>query len=478
MSVPPPVRVPLKEKLFLGLGMTAYGIKDNGFSTFLLLFYNQVIGMDAKLVSFALALALIIDAFFDPLIGYASDRTHTKWGRRLPWLYICAIPLALAWLLLWMPPKGWGNNIFFYLLGVGILVRTLMSCCEVPAVSLIPELTSDYDERTVLSRYRFLFAWAGGLLMLFLAYDAFLVPTRDHPVGQLNPQGYWLYGLTGAILMAVAVLISARGLHKRVARWPAERAAPNGVGAALREMKESLSNRPFLILLAAGLVSVTSTQVTYVISSYLYLYVWQFSQGAFAIYPWFLFSSVVFAFFLVVPVTVKLGKREVCIGFGIIGTIFWGIPFLLRLAGYWPQVGTTASTGLLFAFFFVANVTAVSVQIALASMLADIVEASELETGRRTEGIFFAGWFFVQKCATGLGIFITGLIVSFSGLPEKAVPGQVPEAVIANFITSYMALIVIALIVATAIFWRFPINRADHEERVRLLTAKRLTEAK
>jgi glycoside/pentoside/hexuronide:cation symporter, GPH family len=473
VSVPPTERVPLKEKMFLGLGMTAYGIKDNGFSTFLLIFYNQVLGMDAKIVSLALGLALIIDAFADPIIGYMSDRTYTRWGRRLPWLYITAIPLALTWILLWMPPTDWGDNIFFYLLGVGILVRTLMSCCEVPAVAMIPEMTSDYDERTVVSRYRFLFAWAGGLLMMFLAYDLFLVPTKEHPVGQLNPQGYWLYGLTGAALIALAVLSSAGGLHKRMAKLPDVKLPSIGIVSAFREMRESLSNRAFVIMLCAGAVALTSTQVTYVISSYLYLYVWEFSQGAFAIYPWFLFGSVIAAFFLVVPVTVKLGKREVSIGFSLASVTFWITPFILRLLGFWPEVGTTQSTSLLFVFFFGANVTAVAVQIALSSMIADIVEASELETGRRTEGIFYAAWFFAQKCATGLGIAITGLIVSFSGFPEKAQPGKVPAAAIDNLIISYCSLIVVAAVVSAAIFWRFPINRADHEERVRQLAEQK-----
>jgi glycoside/pentoside/hexuronide:cation symporter, GPH family len=466
-------RVPLKQKLFLGMGMMAYGVKDNGFSTFLLLFYNQVMGMDAKVVSLALGLALIIDAFADPVIGYMSDRTYTRWGRRLPWLYLAAIPLALAWILLWMPPKDLGDGVFFYLLAVAILVRTLMSCCEVPSVSIIPELTSDYDERTVVSRYRYLFAWAGGLLMLFLAYDVFLVPTKEYPVGQLNPHGYWLYGLTGAAVIAIAVLFSARGLHKRLAHLPTDKPEKLGVMSAFREMRESLSNRAFVIILLASLVSITSTQVTYVISSYLYLYVWQFSQTAFAIYPWFLFVSVIFAFILVVPATMKLGKRETAIFFGLISLVFWITPFLLFLSGVWPQVGSDKSTFMLFGFFFVANVTAVSIQMALSSMIADIVEASELETGRRTEGIFYAGFFFVQKCATGLGIAITGLIVSASGFPEKAVPGKVPAPVIDQFVIYYIVLVAVAAVVAAAIFWRFPISRADHEERVRQLAASR-----
>src|SRR3546814_1009461 len=72
-------------------GVQTCALPIYGFSTFLLLFYNQVLGMDAKLVSFALMLALVLDAFVDPVIGYLSDQTHTRWGRRLPWLYLAPI---------------------------------------------------------------------------------------------------------------------------------------------------------------------------------------------------------------------------------------------------------------------------------------------------------------------------------------------------------------------------------------------------
>ena len=98
--------LPIRLRLTQGLGAMAFGVKDNGFSFFLLIFYNQVLGMDAGLVGLALALALLVDAVADPFIGYFSDRTYTKWGRRLPWLYIAPFPLAVAWIMLWSPPGG------------------------------------------------------------------------------------------------------------------------------------------------------------------------------------------------------------------------------------------------------------------------------------------------------------------------------------------------------------------------------------
>ena len=137
--------LPQRLKLIHGFGAVAFGVKDSGFSFFLLIFYNQALGMDAGTVSLALALALLIDAFVDPLLGNLSDRTWSRWGRRLPWLYAAPIPLAFAWVFLWHPPGG-GTPSFWELLAIAVSVRILLSACEVPSVSLLPEITADYDE--------------------------------------------------------------------------------------------------------------------------------------------------------------------------------------------------------------------------------------------------------------------------------------------------------------------------------------------
>lgn len=464
-------RVPLRIKAFHGLGAIAYGVKDNGFSTFLLLFYNQVIGIDAKLVSLALMAALFIDAFADPIIGHLSDRTYTRWGRRLPWLYIAPIPLALVWLLMWAPPEGLGNGIFFYLLAVAILVRTLVSCCEVPSLSLVPELSRDYDERTGLMRFRYLFGWAGGLLSLWMAYNIFLVPDAEHKIGQLNADGYWAYGVFTALLMAASVLISAMGQHKRVAHLPPSRPAKTSLVASFSEIREAISHRAALILFSAAAIAFTSQGITFSLSNYLYVFVWKFDETAFQIYPWFLFFSVIGSFFLVQPLTKRFGKRPVAMVAGVIGLLFWSAPFVLRLVGLWPEVGSTQSTAQVFGFAFCSNISSVITMITAASMVADIVEASEIETGRRTEGIFSAGWLFTQKCGTGLGIFASGLIVDLSGLSPKSDPASVATGVIDQLTIFYVIMIAVLAVISTLIFSRFPINRADHEERVRKLAA-------
>lgn len=459
--------------MFHGLGSAAYGIKDNGFSTFLLIFYSQVIGLDAKLVSLALMLALVIDAFIDPVVGHLSDRTYTRWGRRHPWLYIAAIPLALSWLLLWTPPAD-EALIFPYLVLVAILVRTLISCCEVPSQSLVAELTTDYDERTALIRFRHLFAWAGGLLMFFLANTVFLRASETHKHGQLNPDGYWLYGVTGAVLMAATVLISALGQHRHVARLPDVRPERTSALRALREIIESLRHPAALILLSGAAIAISSSQMTFTISNFLYLYVWEFSETGFALLPWLLMIGVLTSFVLVQPLHRRLGKRTTAVVCALTSVVFWVSPFALRLVGFWPEVGGQTSTYLLFGFVLVSNINAVMVTISAQSMLADVVEASQEATGRRTEGVFAAGWMFVQKCATALGIGMTGLLVSYSGLPRKAIPGQVEQVVIDRLTLFYCLIVIVATAASTLFFARFPITRADHEARLAALSAARI----
>jgi GPH family glycoside/pentoside/hexuronide:cation symporter len=130
---------------------------------------------------------------------------------------------------------------------------------------------------------------------------------------------------------------------------------------------------------------------------------------------------------------------------------------------------------LVFGFFFMGNLFAVIVSISLASMIAEVVEASEQQTGRRSEGVLYAGNLFVQKCATGMGILLSGLIIDFAGLEAKADPTKVPASVVDTLTLIY---IVMVLLLASVLAWRvghFPITRDDHEERLRNLAERRTT---
>ena len=156
-------------KIAYGFGSVAFGIKGNGFDYFMLLFYSQVMGVDAYLVGLALLIALLVDAFSDPLIGYFSDNTHHRWGRRHPFMYAAAIPVAVSYFFMWNPPASLsGNDLFPYIVVAAIAVRTMITMFEIPNSALVAEMTDDYDERTSILSYRFFFGWAGGTFMGFL----------------------------------------------------------------------------------------------------------------------------------------------------------------------------------------------------------------------------------------------------------------------------------------------------------------------
>lgn len=459
-------RLPTRLALVHGIGSVAYGIKDNGFSTFLLLYYNQVLGMDPRLVSLALMVALMIDGVADPLIGYLSDRTYTRWGRRLPWLYLAPIPLAFAWAALWSEPA---QPSFWGLVGLAVAVRLLLSCCEVPSVALVPELTRDYDERTTLMRYRFLFGWGGGLLMLFLAYDVFL----KH--GLFDKRGYHAYGVFGAVVMAASVLMSAWAQHRRVAGYPPKVHGRFRVATAFAELKESFSNRAFLILVAGGGLAYTSQGITFSISNYLNLFVWRFTAADLALYPFVLFASVVTCFLTLGPMHRRWGKRDSAVAAALLGAGFWVLPFLLHAAGLWAPIGTPQSTWAVLGLMYVSNVFSVAAMISASSMIADVVELAEERTGRRSEGAFFAGNMFMAKCAGGVGIFVTGLILAFAGLPEQARPGAVAGEVIDTLALTYAVAVLVFALAVAAVLRRFPITRADHQARLAALSAARVS---
>lgn len=461
---PPPRPLPMRIKLFHGSGAVAFGIKDNGFSIFLLTYYNQVLGMEAWLVSLALVIALVVDALIDPFLGNMSDRTYTRWGRRLPWLYLAPVPLAFAWYFLWVPPIE-GPPDFWTLLGLAITVRLLLSACEVPSTALVPELTRDYVERTTLFRYRFLFGWTGGLITLFLAYQVFL---RDDLLGR---DGYQAYGLFGAIGMALFVIGSALGQHSFVAKYPKDKPAPFRLVAVFHEIVEAFSERPFLIFAAGALAAYVSQGMTFALSNYLYYFVWQLSEGQIALYPLVLFVSVVAVFVLLGGLHHRFGKARTGAAATLVSMAFWLIPFGLFALGAWPQLGTNASAAVLFVFLFVSNGAGVAAVISATSMVAEVVEAFEQKTGRRAEGSFYAGNWLVQKSATGVGILLAGGMLSLAVFPIGTAPGAVNPAVILDLVGMYCGAILILGLVSA--FWlaRFPISRADHEQRLAALSS-------
>lgn len=452
-----------------GFGAVAYGVKDSGFGTFLLLFYNQVVGLPSATVGAVIMAALVIDAFIDPAVGFASDRTRSRWGRRHPWMYASALPIMVAYYLLWNPPSGQAALVWLFVCAV--VVRTAVSCYEVPSVALTPELSSDYDERTRIMAWRYLFGWAGGLGVGLLAWAVFLAPRAGERTGMLNREGYADYALASALLMGTAILVSALGTHREIPNLPQPEIPKQRLRDLFADLLETLRNRAFAILLLAGLCTYTNQGIAYALGNYLNGFVWGFTSRDFSILTvCFLISAT--AAFIIAPRLGRGGSKAgiaatvVVLG-GLIGTThYW-----LRVAGLAPPPGTREAVALAIVCPILGTAFNITGFILGASMMADVVEDSEDKTGRRSEGLFFAGAFFVQKCTSGIGIFASSLMLAAAGFPEKAVPGQVPAATLDRLSLIYAVTYVTLALAAAFIFTRFPFGRDEHEARLARLAS-------
>ena len=468
-TAPPQRRIGRRTMLAYGFGATAYGVKDFGFSTFLLFFFNQVMGLPAGQVGLAIMCALLLDALIDPAIGSLSDRTRSRWGRRHPWMYASAIPIVLGWLLLWNPPHLGSGAMLIWVFAMSVIVRAAVSAYEVPSQALSPELSGDYDERTRIMAYRYLFGWAGGLGMLMISYGWFLAPEPGQSSGLLNRDGYVGFAICGAVAMLVAILVSALGTHDQIPRLQKATVAETSVGAHFRELLETVRNRAFVILMGAGLCYYSAQGISFALSNYLYTHVWGFRGGDFQWLGLILLLGAGGAFVIAPRLGRRFGKPRAAMAFMAAAALLLSLPYFLRIAGLFPPVGSPAMLPLLLAIFTVNAICGISSTILGASMMADVVEHSEVATGRRSEGVFFAGGFFIQKCTTGLGILIAGQIVSLTGFPEAAVPGTVP-AVTIDRLTITFALLYLGLGMCAALLYRrFPFGRAEHTARLERL---------
>lgn len=470
-AVPPARRIRTPTMLAYGFGTIAYGVKDFCFSTFLLFYFNQVLGLPATEVGFAIMCALLLDAVADPAIGFLSDRTRSRWGRRHPWMYASAIPIAAGWLLLWNPPALSHGGMLFWVFAMSVLVRTAVSAYEVPSQALTPELSADYEERTRIMAYRFLFGWAGGLAMMILAYAWLLGPSPGHPNGQLVRENYPGFAAASAALMVFAILISALGTHGEIKRLPRAEASRQSVGAHFGELMATVRNRAFLILMAAGLCYYSAQGVSFALSSYLYAHVWRFEGQDFTVIAFSLLVGAFFAFLIAPRVSRRAGKPKAAMWLMGAAAFWVALPYMLRLAGLFPEPGSPWLLPALFAIY-AANVTcSISSTILGASMMADVVEHSEIETGRRNEGVFFAGAFFVQKCCSGLGIWATGLLLDLVDFPALAKPGQVPVDAVDRLTVLFSVLYAVLALAAAGFYRAFPFGKAEHEARVAALAA-------
>lgn len=426
-------QLPFRTKVLYSSGAIANQIKGRGISAFLMLFYNQVVGLSPSVVSTAIFIALVWDAFVDPSVGQWSDNVRSPWGRRHPFMYVAAVPVTIAFFLLWNPPADFGGQqTFVWLLACLLAVRLFDTFFELPSAALLPELTRDYHERTRLIALRQLFGVFGSLGMTLLAYQVFLRENPDGTGGVLSRDGYFGYALCAAGLIFTFILVSSLGTHSRIpylAQPPSRKITVTGM---MKEVAATLNNRSFIVLTASGVFLAVALGTRSGLELYFSLYFWGFNQNQLAA----LASAGIIASFLGVIaapiVSNKLGKKKGAVACFTLAVLTGLGPVLLRVMGLMPPNGTDLLFWIMFADTVVNASLAITNGVMLSSMIADVVEDSEVKTGRRSEGLLNSADNLFKKIVSGVGVLISGAILTFIAFPTGAERHEVAPEVLRN----------------------------------------------
>jgi GPH family glycoside/pentoside/hexuronide:cation symporter len=456
-------------KFFYGIGAAPYGIKDNGFSYFLLIFYSQVLGLSPVLTSLALTVAIIVDAITDPLIGYISDNWRSKWGRRHPFMYFSIIPICLSYALMWNPPEFIMQSqsyMFGFLVIMAVLIRIFLTFFEVPNTALISELTTDYDKRTGLMGLRFMFGWLGGIGMAFLGYT-FFFQAEDGGNGILQAQGYGQYGIAAACLMFVGMLASSIGTHKTIPHLhtPPEKdiLSPRQV---FREVMDVMKNNNFMALFLASIFFGTASGFTAALSIYFSTFFWELVPSQLAIITMLQAVAAICAVPVARSFSSRFDKRRAALGTFIV-ILIWGPSLLIaRLLEVLPENGDPLLFPMILAHNFTNLIFVIVFGIMFGSMMADVVEDTAVDTERRSEGIIFAARGFAGKMVTGLGIMLAGAVLSLINLPRNAKPEDVEPEVLIDLVLFAAPLEAILYLSAFAMMRRYRISRQKHGRNV------------
>ncbi len=410
-------------KFNFGAGQVAESIKTCSFTTFLLFYYNQVLGLAGDLAGMAIAIALIFDALTDPIVGSISDRWRGPRGRRHPFMYASAIPLAICFYLLFAPwvtveeVGQWG--LFAWMLLATVLTRGALTLLHVPHMALGAELSEDYDERTVLVAIRHFFGALGYILVYVLGFGVFFTPSAEFPNGQLNPAGYPPFALTLGLVMLVSVLMTAYGTRSRIPHLPKAQLVEQSVGVSdvIAETWQAMQNPSFRWMMYGFILIIVAFGVAGATGLYMSTFFWGLDRFQILVVlvsgP---FGSM-FGYGAARRFFGWLDKRDAMIVGGICWMTAHALPVLLYLAGLMPPPGSWALALVMTLIIIVAGATIAQLIVGIGTAMADVADENELATGRRQEGVFFGASAFANKCSAALGSYFAGLVLVWIDWP-------------------------------------------------------------
>src|SRR5436190_11315699 len=218
-------RVPMKTKLAFGIGSAAETMVLYPISAYGLLFYSQVQGLEPRLAGLAFSISLFLDGLVEPVVGSWSDRTRSRLGRRHPWMFAAPLPIALFFLALFNPPKGFNQVELMIWAAVAVSgLRQAMAFFHTPHLALAGELSPHYAERSKVMAYNSFFTWAGGSTLALVGLTFFFPETKEFRNGLLNPEPWPRFALLFAAAIATVLLASAWFTRDRIPFLPQPRA--------------------------------------------------------------------------------------------------------------------------------------------------------------------------------------------------------------------------------------------------------------
>jgi Na+/melibiose symporter-like transporter len=449
-------------------GGVTRGVIENA-HYFVLVYYSQVLGLSPYLAGLAFGIGLVFDAITDPLVGYLSDNTRSRLGRRHPYLYASVVPLALTYFLLWHPPPSIQEemSLFFYLLICNSALNLSTTLFIVPAYATVAEITSDYEERTrLLSRFHAMMSVVGNG-MSFAMYAIWLRPTPYIADGILNVEGYRQAGVFGTLLMAASILVFTIGLHRHIPHMKTH-SAPGSPSPRqfYRQVYDVIRIPALRTILTSGALYWAGSGTYAALWVYIYSYFWEFTSQQISM----IVVPMILGGLILPPIMSGLAtgreKKRVAV-FGMLGGSLVNIaPIALRLIGVFPENGTQALFWIMLTVGFFETWLFLVFDVCWRSMTSDITEQIEIATGRRNEGVIMSAVTFTSKCSYAIGTLIAGTLLSLIAFPTETALGDVGPDIIYDLGLLYGPVVMVFYLLACYAISQYDISRAKFVDTV------------
>jgi GPH family glycoside/pentoside/hexuronide:cation symporter len=429
------MRLPLKTKIGFGICDIGGNLFFTAMAFHLAAFLTDTLGLAASLMGIAVMIGRTADAFTDPIMGYLSDRTRTRWGRRRPFLFFGAPPLAVLFFIMFTSPAFLTTQmgIFAWVTGVYVLLTTAYTVVNIPYGALTPDLTRDYDEQTSLNAFRMSFAVIGTLIGAGAA-----LPIINSAVSR--SAGYARMGALFGMVSLVTAWITFFAVREPPP--PEYRRDVN----VFREYLKVITDRTFLRILIPWAAFVTGVTLASGILIYFCRYIMNDEGLTTTLMLVLLLSALGF-----IPLWVRLSKR---IGKKMSYTA--GMILFSAAVLFLAYLGDRMAFPVLLAAVAVAGVGLSTHYVMPYSLIPDAVENNFAETGERNGGIFYGLWTFCSKIGQALAILITGIVLDLTRYVPN-LPQDLPARQGIRFLLGPLPLLFI--LAGAAVLRRYPIDR-------------------